>query len=362
MEKKKISLKKRLTFTGGLNRHKRLFLENLAILMSSGIDVLSALESIEDDFYSWRMRRFIREIRQEIENGSSLWSAMENSQLFAPRIIGLVRVGEESGRLLQNMNTIMEQQDKEWLLKTKIRTAMLYPAIVLPMTFFVGIGVAWFSLPKLAETFSQLNAELPLVTRILIEIGDFLGKYGYFFIPVTFFSFIVILYFLFSFPKTKAVGQVMISKAPIFKRLIREVELARIGYILSGLLQAGIPIVESLRSLEDSTTFYNYRRFYGFLADRINEGSSFKKSFLAYKKTSSLLPRSIQQMITFGEESGRLAETLEKIGDSYEIKIEASIKNISTLMEPILLIIIGLVVGAIALAVFLPVYDLTTHF
>lgn len=330
--------------------------------MSSGIDVLTSLESIESDLYSWRMKGFIKKIKEDIENGSTLWQALENSQLFPPRIISLVKIGEESGRLVENMATIMEQQEKEWIFKTKIRTAMMYPAIVLPMTFFVGIGVAWFSLPRLADTFSQLNAELPLITEILIYIGEFLGEYGLFFIPVTIFSFIIVIYFLFSFPKTKAIGQILISKMPIFKRLIREVELARIGYILSGLLKAGIPIEESLRSLSDSTTFYGYKKFYKFLADKAEEGNSFKRSFVAYKKTNSLIPRSVQQMIIFGEESGRLSDTLSKIGKSYEIRIETSIKNISTMMEPILLVIIGLVVGAIALAVFLPIYSLTNYF
>jgi len=255
---------------------------------------------------------------------------------------------------------VVEQQDKEWLFKTKIRTAMLYPAIVLPLTFFVGVGVAWYSLPKLAEVFSQLNTQLPLPTRVLIQVGKFFGNYGMVFVPIVLFSFMIILYFLFSFPKTKAIGQILISKMPIFRRLIREVELARVGYILNGLLKSGIPITEALRSLKEATTFYNYKSFYKFLANNVEEGNSFKKSFAAYKNSLDLIPKPIQQMIISGEESGQLSETLERIGKAYEIKIETSIKNISTLLEPILILVIGLAVGVIAFSVFMPIYDLSS--
>lgn len=351
--------KKFFVFTGGLGTHKRNFLENLSILLSAGMDVLSCLESVEEEFSSSRMRKFIKEMRERVEGGESLWRAFEYSRLFSPRIVSLIKIGEESGRLVQNINTLVEQQDKEWVFKTRIRTAMLYPAIVLPLTFFVGIGVAWFALPKMAETFAQLNAQLPLITRILMGIGEFLGKYGAVFVPIVLFSFIIILYFLFSFPKTKAIGQVFISKMPIFRRLIREVELARLGYVLNGLLKSGIPITEALLSLQDTTTFYNYKKFYRYLSNSVEDGNSFKKCFESYKNSRILIPRPVQQMIVSGEESGKLSETLDRIGRAYEAKIDVSIKNISTLMEPILLIVIGLSVATVALAVFMPIYNLT---
>lgn len=345
-------------YTGGLSKDKRDFLENLSVLLSAGLDVLSSLEAVEDEISSRRMRRFVSEIRTKIENGSSLWRSMEESGIFMSSIISLVKIGEQSGKLPENLATVVEQQDKEWMFKTKIRTAMLYPSIVLPLTLFVGIGVAWFALPKLAEVFSQLNAQLPLLTRMLIATGYFLGRYGAVFIPTVLFTFVIIIYFLFSFPRTKAVGQILISKLPIFRRLIREVELARLGYIMSGLLKAGIPVTDTILSLEDATTFFSYKKFYRSLYKSIEEGNSFKKSFSVYKNSTALIPHAIQQMIISGEESGRLASVLEKIGRSYEVKIETSIKNISTVLEPVLLIIIGIAVATIALGVFLPIYSL----
>lgn len=355
----KIFKTSKLAFTGGMEKYKKNFLENLAILLSAGMDVVSALESVEGEFASRRMRFFVRQMKEKVSTGSSLWLAMKETTLFPPRIISLIKIGEESGRLVKNLNTVVIQQEKEWSFKTKIRTAMLYPAIVLPLTFFVSLGISWFALPKLATVFSEFNAELPFLTKILILVGEFLGKYGIFVVPTLIFSFIIVIYFLFSFPRTKAIGQILLAKMPIFRRLIREVELARFGFVFSGLLDAGIPIVEAIDSIQGSTTFFSYRKFYKFLLKDVEKGNSLKKSFNAYKNSEDLIPKSIQNMIVSGEESGKLSEILEKIGHVYEIKIETSIKNISVILEPILLIIIGIAVGAIALAVFMPIYSLT---
>ena len=357
---KKISKGKKsnFRFTGGLGRKVHEFLENFSVLLSAGMDVLSALQSVEEEIDSKRMKRFVRALRVQVENGGTLYEAMADSQLFSENVISLVRLGETSGRLPENLETVVEQQEKEWMFKTKIRTAMLYPSIVLPLTFFVGIGVAWFALPKLADVFSQLNAELPLITRVLIIVGNFLSSYGAIFVPMIIFAFIILVYFLFSFPRTKVMGQIIISSLPVFRRLIREVELARVGYVLGGLLKSGIPVTEAIHSLRDSTTFYSYKKFYKELYESIEQGNSFKKSFTLNKHASELIPTSVRQMIISGEESGKLINILEKIGRSYEARVEVSIKNISTVIEPVMLIIIGLAVAVIALGIFMPIYSL----
>jgi type II secretory pathway component PulF len=254
------------------------------------MDVLTALRSVEEEMNSRRMKKFLKEVIFKVENGSVLWRSLQEINIFPPRIISLIRIGEESGRLVENITTVVQQLEKEWLFKSKIRTAMLYPAIVLPMTLFVGIGAGWFTLPKLAAVFTQLDADLPYLTRVLIKVGEYLSEYGNVVVPLVLFSFIIVLYFLFSFPRTKALGQILISKMPIFKRLILEVELARIGYILSSLLKSGIPINYALDSLHDSTTFYIYKKFYKYLSESIEVGQSLRDSFKNYKKINKLIP------------------------------------------------------------------------
>lgn len=359
-QQKTAAQRNRFRYTGGLQKPVRQFLENLSVLVSAGMDVLSAVESVESEFRSRRMKRFVGEIREHIENGGSLWKGMEDTGIFPKQIVALVKIGEDSGKLTDNLATIVKQLEKEWLFKSKIRTAMLYPAIVLPLTFFVGIGVAWFALPRLATMYTQMNVELPYLTRMLIKFGDFLSEYGNIAVPLVLCSFVVVLYFLFSFPKTKAIGQILLAKIPVFRRLIREVELARLGYILGNLLNAGIPIVDAIESLRSTTTFYAYKKFYGHVKEGIQQGNNVEDVFSSYKKSHKLIPKPIQQMIMIGEKSGKLGTTLEKIGHAYEIKIESSIRDISTLIEPVLLIIIGCAVGLIAVATLMPIYNLAT--
>ena len=321
---KKKHTKKSFRYTGGLQNEAHLFLSNLAVLTAAGMDIVSAIASLEDDTESKRMRRYISEIRNTLENGGELWKAMRHTEIFPKRVVSLIKIGENSGQLVQNLETVVAQLDKENDFKTRIRTAMLYPAIVLPLTFIVGIGVAWFALPKLADMYAQINTDLPTLTVGLIYVGDFFADYGHIFVPMVVFSFIITMYFLFSFPRTKVLGQVLIARMPVFRKLILEVELARVGYVLGNLLSSGIPITDSIVSLKESTTFYTYRKFYTHLYENIEVGNTIKESFDSYPKVTKLIPKPIQNIITTGEKSGILTDTLIKIGEAYEKKVETS--------------------------------------
>ena len=220
------------------------------------------------------------------------------------------------------------------------------------------MGVSWFVLPKLSGVFSSMNVELPLFTRILISIGDFITAYGYFAIPA-FIAFIVLLvFFLFIFPDTKHIGQAVLMVVPGVGKVMIEVELARSFYVFGTLLEAGIPIVRALESLKESATLRRYEKFFTEVTTRVKEGFSFQKCFEVIPHVNRLLPSTIQQMIISAEQSGRLGKTLLKIGETYEDKSEDTTKNLIILLEPIMLIVVWLMVAAIALAVVMPIYSL----
>lgn len=353
---------KKVFFTGLLSKDKKYFLENLSILVSAGIDIVSAVKSIGEEVSSKRMQKIIFNIALKLENGETFWRALTATNIFPNRIISLVRVGEESGRLTENLQVIVVQMGKEWELASKIRTAMLYPAIVLPITFMVGLGTAWFTLPKLAETFQQINVPLPFLTRTLISLGNFLAVYGFVLVPFIAFLFLSLIYFLFSFPKTKYLGYILLSRMPIIKNLVQFVELSRLGQMVSGLLESGISVVNAFQSLAEATTFRNYRNFYLYLSENLKNGNSFKKSFEQNKKTYKYIPRSVQNMLTTAERSGKLVEVLRHAGNIYELKTETVVKNFSTIIEPLLLIIVGILVGAIVFAIMTPIYSLVQIF
>lgn len=348
--------------TLGLGHDRDYFLENLSILATSGMAVLEALDAVRTDIRSRRMQRVIGAIREDIESGSPLWRALDRARLFPLLAISLVRVGEESGTLSENLRVVSLQLEKDRVFRAKLRSAMMYPVFVLVLTIVVGVGIAWFILPRLAQVFVQLDVELPLITQVLIFIGLFLGAHGTVVIPAFALACGILSYLFFVREKTKAIGQSMLFAIPGVRRLIQEVELARFGYLLGTLLKAGLPVTHALRSLGEATSVPRYRALALYLEQSIDDGNSFQKSFTAYRHVRRLIPSPIQQLIITGEQSGNLPETLLKIGQTYELKSDTTTKDLTVILEPILLVIVWLGVVGVALAVILPIYGLVGNF
>lgn len=344
------------------SKEKEYFLETLSMLVSSGMSILDSLDSISAEVRSKRMRSLVLWIRDQIDTGSPLWRVLEQTHLFASHTISLVRIGEQSGRLAQNLHLISLQQEKERSFRSKIRSAMLYPLFVLTLTFAVGVGIAWFLLPRLALVFTQLHLELPLFTSMLIGFGTFLNRHGLFALPLFFLVIGLFIYILFYFPATKRIGQTIVFFSPGISRLVREVELARCTYLLGTLLEAGLPIVHAIHSLEEATGFPQYKKFYLHLRKSVEEGNSFQKSFASYRNLRRIIPLSIQHVVVAGEKSGTLASALLRINKNYESKLEETTKNLAIVLEPLLLVFVWLGVMTVALAVILPIYSLIGQF
>ena len=312
---------------------KDYFIEQLSMLLASGMPVVVALAAIKKEIKSKILKEVIETLSANIEAGSSISKALEEAKFFSPSIISLIKIGEQSGRLVENLKVIANQQQKEREFNSKIASAMMYPIFVFSLTLIVGLGVAWFILPRLATVFAQMRIELPLLTRWLIAIGTFLGQYGLIVIPAVLVVLSLIVYFVFFFSKTKFIGQELLFLFPPLAQLLMGLELSRFGYLLGNLLEAGLPILDSLDSLAGSTTLNRYKKFYLFLHDRMAEGNSFGKSFEMYSGAQNLIPSSVQQLIIVGEQSGNLATTLQKIGSLYEDKTDITTKNISVLLD-----------------------------
>lgn len=349
-------------WTLGIGRDRDYLIENLSMLVASGMTVSEALEGVVSELRSKRARQLAGGIVNDIEAGFPLSRALEQAGIFPAHTISLVRIGEESGKLAQNLRMIAEQQKKERVLRSRIRSAAMYPVFVLGLTLIIGVGIAWFILPKLATVFSQLKIALPLITKILIKAGAFLGAWGHIAIPAFLIVVVSIIYMLFFAQRTKHIGQSFIFAIPAIRLLLLETELTRFGYLLGTLLSAGLPVVQAIGSLRDATDFPAYRRFYTFLAEHIEQGDSFAKSFKTYQRLDRLIPASIQQLIVSAERSGNLSNILLEISKTYEERSETTTKNLSIILEPILLVIVWLGVVAVAVAVILPIYSLVGNF
>lgn len=348
----------RLWITVGRGEDLDYFIENISLLVGSGMSLIECLRAVRKGLRSKSVRRIAEWIEKEVEAGASFSHSLERTRLFPSHAVSLIRIGEESGRLSQNLKLVSQQNKKERIFRTKLRSALMYPVFVLGLTLFVGVGIAWFILPKLALVFGQLRMELPTLTKVLIATGEFLSVYGSVAIPAFVISLVLVLYLVFYFPKTKGIGQSILFHMPGTGELIRQVEIARFSYLLGTLLTAGVPVVRAIESLEAAATFRRYKKFYKYLQTAINEGNSFRKSFDSYRRLDKLIPAPVQQLVVAGEQSGKLSQSLSDIADTYEAKIDTTTKNLAVMLEPLLLVIVWLGVVAVALAVILPIYSL----
>jgi len=352
-----------------LGNERDSFVENLSMLISSGMPIMTALDSIAQEISSRRLKRIISIIKSDIESGFPLWRALARSNLFPEYAVSIIRLGEESGRLFDNLKVVVTEQEKAREFRSKIHSAMIYPLFVLSFTMIIGIGIAWFILPRLALVFSQLKIKLPAITKALIKTGLFFNDYGQYVVPAIFIGMAALLFLIFSFSKTKFIGQFILFSTPGIKGLIKEVEVARFGYLLGTLLEAGLPITHALDSLSRATEIVQYRKFYTHLRDSVSDGNSLQQSFFTCcepasngKYTNRLIPIPIQQLIVAGEQSGSLSKILLKIGQTFEAKANTTTKNLTVIFEPILLVIVWLGVVTVALAVILPIYSLVGGF
>lgn len=328
------------------------------MLVLSGMSIVSALASIIKETKKPRMKEILERMLLEIEYGSPVWKAFDKTQFFKGYTISLIRLGEESGNFAENLKVVALEEEKDREFKSKVRSALMYPIFVLGLTGVVGIGISWFILPKLAKIFYDLKLALPLITKVLLGFGVFLSKHGLIAVPLGLAVIFAIFYVIFFNAKTKFIGEIIIFHIPGIKTLLMEVEVARFGYLLGTLLEAGLPVTRAIESLAGASDVIRYKKFYIYLRDSIDMGNSFKKSFEAYPTINNLIPLPIQQLITSGEQSSNLNKTLIKVGQVLEAKSDTTTKNLTIIMEPILLVIVWVGVVCVAFAVILPIYSL----
>ena len=340
----------------GMGKYRHLFIESLATMLGAGLPLLDSLKAFEAEVRSKAVKKMVAKVLVSIENGSSLWRAMEDTCFFTPYEIALVHIGEDAGSLARNMEYLSEQQEKDRALRAKVKMAMIYPTIVMTMMFIIVMGLGLFVLPNLVQVLYSLNVELPLTTRIVIEITRMFEKYGMTGVPLLILL-IIFIALLSKFTRFKAVTQWFMFHIPGIGTLAKQATIARFGVIMGGLLRAGVPLVEALESLEEVTQVYAYKSFYGKLLKRINVGDSFAKVFEMSPQTRKLLPISVQQLVVTGERSGTLSSTLLKIADIYEKKAEETAEKLPIILEPMLLLFIGALVGTIAFAIIVPIYS-----
>lgn len=346
-----------------VTKAKKTFLDNLALLVGSGMGVNTSLRILYKNTQDKTLKKTLNSMLSSVESGSSLSQTMQDHNFLPDFLISLIKIGEESGNLADKIKRTVILLDKDQRRRAQLRSALFYPVFVLTLVIALGIGVSIFILPRIGQVFSNMNVKLPVMTRILIQIGEFMSKYWYIIIPLIIGILVLSILVLFVFPATKKSGQWLLFHLPVFNDLIVKTEVSRFSYNLAMLLNSGIPITKALLSLSKIHDYYMYKNYTQFLANYIQSGKSFHNIFDVNKKrTNAILPFAAQEIITAGEESGKLPEVLEQLGDRYEQESEQIAKNIAVLLEPALLIVVWVGVIFLAVAILLPIYSLVGNF
>jgi len=334
---------------------KALFAKNLSVMLKSGLTISEAL-AISRDSAKGRFKKIIDGVRKSVEAGHSLSDAFSfYPQVFSGLFINITSSGEASGDLDESMENISAQLKKEEELVSKIKGALVYPVIILIASILLGIAMVFFVLPKITPLFEGLNMELPASTRFLIWFSNFVQAH-FWFLLIGLVLGIIFLFWLLRQKFVKPATHWLILKMPAVSRVSRGTNLSRFCRSLGTLLKSGLNIDEAFDITSGTLNNFYYKRAVSQASKGVSRGSKISEN-LGYHK--NLFPNIVIKMIKVGEESGRLEETLEYLADYYEADVDNSTKTLSTVIEPVLLLMIGLVVGFLAISIITPIYNIT---
>jgi len=359
-KKRKIYLKfpsLSIFFLGGVSTlDKLMFTKHLSVMLKSGVDIIGALKVLKKQTSSSKLKNILRKTIPSVSSGRRLSDSLaEFPDTFSELYINVIRIGEEGGFLDKNLEYLAIQMKKDYDLKRKIKNAMAYPIIVLAAAVAISLSLSVFVLPKITKLFKAFTVPLPLTTRILLWVSGFLGEYGILFV-VCLVSLVIISRWFFSRKFIKPYFDQLLLNLPLIGKIRRHINLARFSRVLSSLLKSGLPIINALRITTNTLGDASYQKSLINITDEVQKGA--RLSSLLQKK-EKFFPSLIIQMVDTGERTGRLEETLFYLAEFYEGEVDGAVKNLATIIEPILLILVGIVVGTVALAIISPIYQIT---
>ncbi len=334
---------------------KMLFVRHLAVMVDAGITLPRSLGILQHQARTERLKDIIKDIADNVQKGKSLSDSMEvHNKVFGHLFINIIKAGEKGGNLNSTLDLLAEHLEKEHSLMAKIRGAMAYPLMVVFAMVVVGIAMMILVIPKLANMFMELGVTLPLSTRVLINVSLWMKNHSV--VAIIFLIVVGIMFKCFlSCSRGKKIFHLIILKIPKISDMVKKINSARFARIASSLIQAGIPLSESLRSTAQTLPNIYYKMSLEKVADEIQKGKNFHD---ALQEFDELYPLLVTQMAEIGEETGTSGSILAKLADFYEDDIDNFTKNLSSIIEPALMIVIACAVGFLAFAMIQPMYSL----
>jgi len=333
---------------------KMMFARNLSVMIASGLPLSKAIRNISIQTQNKRFIGILKTVQDDLQTGTTLADALAKyPAVFGELFVNMIRVGETSGNLEEVLNILAVQLEKEYEIIRKVKGALVYPAVILVAMVLIGIVMMVYVVPQITGVFKDLNADLPASTKFIIGTSTFFREHFIIAVSLVIAFIIIIKILLTTNVGKKALGLITI-KIPVLKNIVIKMNCARFARIYSSLLKSGVPVVEALKILSRTLTNFYYKRAFEKAAESIQKGINLSK--LIYEE-KNIFPVLVPQMIEVGEETGKTDMVLMNLAEFYEAEVDQLTKNLSSIIEPVLMIIIGTAVGFFAVSILQPMYS-----
>ena len=332
-----------------------LFTRQLATMMKSGVPLLQSFDIVGKGHSNPSVQKLLMDIKTEVETGSNLKSAFEKHPLYFDALFcNLVGAGEQAGILDSLLERLATYKEKILAIKSKIKSALFYPIAIIVVAFVITAVIMIFVIPAFKQVFASFGADLPGPTLVVMAISEFFVKYWWVMFPIIIGSVYAFFYF---WKRSKAVQIFMdrvMLRLPIFGDLVRKATIARWTRTLSTMFAAGVPLVEALESVAGAAGNYEYWVATKKIQSEVATGSSLVISM----QNVELFPSMVLQMVAIGEEAGSLDGMLSKVADFFEAEVDDAVEALSSLMEPLIMVVLGTLIGGMVIAMYLPIFKM----
>ncbi len=331
------------------------FSRQMATMMSSGVPLVQSFDIIGQGNDNPAMAKMIMDIKADVEAGANFADALKKFPMhFDPLFVNLVQAGEQSGALETMLDKLATYKEKTEALKAKVKKAMTYPIAVLVVAFIVTVILLIFVVPQFQEVFSSFGAELPAMTLFVIALSEFMQQYWWMFIAAIGIAFAVYRHFNAKSEKFRKWKDRTVLKIPVVGEIAEKSAIARFARTLETMSAAGVPLVEAMDSVAGATGNSLFYEATMKIRDQISGGTRLQDAM----KMTGLFPNMVIQMVSIGEEAGSLDHMLSKVADFYEAEVDNLVDNLTSLMEPMIMAVLGVLVGGLIVAMYLPIFQL----
>jgi type IV pilus assembly protein PilC len=344
-----------LPFGGVSLTEKIFFTRNLRVMLASGLSLPRALHILAGQSKSKKLENALLGVREEIAKGKSFSAALsKHPDIFSELFLSMVKIGEEAGTLEEVLKTLSQQIEREHELSSKIKGAMIYPAVIICAMLGIGLMMLIMVVPQLAETFEELGIELPVTTKLIIGLGTFLVEKWYLVILILVFL-VFIFWRLLKTKKGKATLDALLLRVPIISPIVRKTNSASMIRTLSSLISSGVPIVRSLEVVSGTLGNVYFKESVREAAKKVRKGEKLSEALKPYQ---NIYPLIVVQMIAVGEETGETSNILAQLATFFEEEVGRATENLTSVIEPVLMLIIGAAVGFFAISMIQPMYSM----